>query len=48
MFQPNGDQTLNLIRAKVEAGQRLSFDDGLYLEGHADLFILGELATVVR
>src|ERR1700684_3332140 len=36
------------IRAKVEAGQRLSFDDGLFLEEQADLFTLGELANRVR
>src|SRR5438132_9245555 len=39
---------LENIRAKIEAGQRLSFDDGLYLEEHADLFTLGELANLVR
>lgn len=36
------------IRAKVEAGKRLSFDDGLFLEEHVDLFTLGELANLVR
>jgi aminodeoxyfutalosine synthase len=36
------------IRAKVEAGERLSFDDGVYLYDEADLFTLGELANVVR
>jgi aminodeoxyfutalosine synthase len=39
---------MDLIREKVEAGQRLSFDDGLYLEEHTDLFTLGELANLVR
>jgi aminodeoxyfutalosine synthase len=42
------DPCLSVIREKVEAGQRLSFDDGLYLEEHADLFTLGELANLVR
>jgi aminodeoxyfutalosine synthase len=42
------DARLREIRAKVEAGQRLVFDDGLYLEEHADLFTLGELANLVR
>src|SRR5438034_6231139 len=44
------DTTLRLavIREKVEAGQRLSFDDGMTLEEHADLFTLGELASLVR
>jgi len=36
------------IREKVEAGKRLSYEDGLWLEEQADLFTLGELANVVR
>jgi aminodeoxyfutalosine synthase len=36
------------IREKVEAGQRLSFEDGLALHEEADLFTLGELANLVR
>ena len=36
------------IREKVEAGQRLGFDDGLALEGSSDLFALGEMANLVR
>jgi len=36
------------IREKVEAGQRLSFDEGLHLYEQADLFTLGELANLVR
>src|ERR671931_83308 len=36
------------IRDKVYASQRLSFDDGVYLDRHADLHTLGELANVVR
>src|SRR5918911_5124495 len=39
---------LGAIREKVEAGVRLSFDDGLFLEQSADLFTLGELANLVR
>ncbi len=39
---------LGAIREKVEAGARLSFDDGLFLDEHADLFTLGELANRVR
>src|SRR5690349_16435568 len=46
MSQP--DARLSAIREKVEAGQRLSFDDGLFLEQSADLFTLGELANLVR
>ena len=36
------------IREKVLAGQRLSFDDGVFLDEQADLFTLGELANLVR
>ena len=39
---------IELIREKVEAGQRLSFDDGLTLDASNDLFALGELANLVR
>jgi aminodeoxyfutalosine synthase len=46
MTAVHGD--LESIRARVEAGERLSFDEGLYLEEHADLFVLGELANIVR
>jgi aminodeoxyfutalosine synthase len=36
------------IREKVEAGQRLSFEDGVALEESNDLFALGEMANLVR
>jgi aminodeoxyfutalosine synthase len=39
---------LGAIREKVEAGERLTFDDGLFLDQHADLFTLGGLANLVR
>src|SRR5207237_6897291 len=39
---------LGAIREKVHAAQRLTFDDGMLLEEHADLFTLGELANQVR
>ncbi len=48
MIQLNHDARLSDIRSKVEAGQRLSFEDGLALEESADLFTLGELANLVR
>jgi aminodeoxyfutalosine synthase len=48
MMQQSHDVRLGEIRDKVEAGERLSFDDGLHLYEHADLFALGELANVVR
>src|SRR5438067_26784 len=48
MIQLNHDARLSVIREKVEAGDRLSFDDGVYLYESADLFALGELANLVR
>jgi len=42
------DSQLRNIADKVEAGERLTFDDGLYLEQHADLLTLGRLANLVR
>lgn len=48
MIQLNPEAQMTAIREKVEAGQRLSFDDGVYLYDHADLFTLGELANIVR
>ena len=39
---------LSTIRAKVESGHRLSFDDGLALEASGDLFALGTMANLVR
>ena len=39
---------MEAIREKVEAGQRLSFDDGLALEASNDLFALGSMANLVR
>jgi aminodeoxyfutalosine synthase len=48
MIERNGTAQLSSIREKVAAGERLSFDDGVYLYDQADLFSLGELANVVR
>jgi aminodeoxyfutalosine synthase len=42
------EKQLAAIREKVQAGERLTFDDGMILENHADLFTLGELANQVR
>src|SRR5262245_10104948 len=44
----SNDPRLAAIHTKVEDGQRLTFDDGVFLEREADLFTLGELANVVR
>jgi aminodeoxyfutalosine synthase len=48
MIELNADVRLAAIREKVEAGERLSFDDSLFLSESADLFTLGELANLVR
>jgi aminodeoxyfutalosine synthase len=48
MIQANLQNGLVRIREKVEAGERLSFEDGLVLEQDADVFTLGELANLVR
>src|SRR5215207_3166172 len=48
MLELNGSAQLSVIREKVDAGQRLSFDDGVFLYDKADLFALGDLANRVR
>ena len=42
------DTTLELIRDKVEAGERLDLEDGLALLESDDLLALGELADLAR
>ncbi|HYV35548.1 MAG TPA: aminofutalosine synthase MqnE [Gemmataceae bacterium] len=42
------DAHVAAVREKIETDQRLSFDDGLCLHEHADLFTLGQLANTVR
>src|SRR5712691_2477854 len=42
------DKTLDLIRDKVEAGERLDLEDGLTLIESDDLLALGELADLAR
>jgi aminodeoxyfutalosine synthase len=48
MVQLTSDARLAVIREKVEASQRLSVDDGVFLYDSADLFTLGELANIAR
>jgi len=45
---PTEASRLEAIREKVEAGQRLSFDDGIALEESNDLFAIGSMANLVR
>ena len=42
------DPSLVPIRQKVEAGERLSFEDGLALYRTSDILSLGYLANIVR
>jgi aminodeoxyfutalosine synthase len=42
------DSSLELVREKVEAGERLDFDDGVALLESDDLLALGELADLAR
>jgi aminodeoxyfutalosine synthase len=42
------DRRLEGIRGKVEAGERLSYDDGLALYRSSDLLALGYMANIVR
>jgi aminodeoxyfutalosine synthase len=45
---PNSDSTLRTVADKIHAGERVSFDEGLYLAEHADVLTLGRLANIVR
>ena len=40
--------TLQSITGKVRSGERLTFDDGMFLGNEVDILTLGELANVVR
>jgi aminodeoxyfutalosine synthase len=42
------ESRLATIEEKVHAEERLSFDDGLFLEEHVDVLTLGQLANIVR
>jgi aminodeoxyfutalosine synthase len=39
---------LRRLEEKVQAGERLSFDEGVFLDEHADLFTLGRMANLIR
>jgi aminodeoxyfutalosine synthase len=42
------DKRVLELRDKVFAGERLSFDEGVHLDKHADLMTLGEMANHIR
>jgi len=48
MLQTAAQPTLQRIAEKMHAGERVSFDEGLFLDRDADLFTLGRLANAIR
>ena len=48
MADSTGAGSLAAIREKVEAGVRLSFEDGMAMEASNDLFAIGMMANLVR
>ena len=48
MANSTGAGSLAAIREKVEAGVRLSFEDGMAMEASNDLFAIGMMANLVR
>ena len=48
MISSTEETTLQRIAEKVEAGERLSFDEGVFLDEQADVLALGRLANIVR
>src|SRR6476646_4860805 len=48
MVSTLADSRLKTIAAKVEAGDRVSYDEGVFLADEVDLLELGRLANIVR
>ena len=48
MIAPTPNTRLRQITDKVEAGERLNFDEGVFLDEHVDVLTLGRLANIVR
>ena len=48
MIAGTNDGKINEIAAKIEAGERVTFDEGVLLAEQADLLELGRLANRVR
>jgi aminodeoxyfutalosine synthase len=48
MVSVSDSSRLKDIAAKVEAGERVSYDDGVFLADEADVLTLGRLANIVR
>ena len=45
---PNISNSLKVIAQKVQVGERITFEDGVYLYQHAELAYLGVLANYIR
>ncbi len=48
MISPDQNAQIRVIGQKIEAGERISFDEGLFLDGQVDVLTLGRLANVIR
>lgn len=48
MLMRTHDSQIGQIAEKVAAGERVSFEEGVYLAEHADVLTLGEMANLVR
>ena len=48
MIAPTPNSRLRQITDKVEAGERLTFDEGVFLDEQVDVLTLGRLANIVR
>ncbi|TXT22427.1 MAG: menaquinone biosynthesis protein, partial [Planctomycetota bacterium] len=48
MIAPTSNPRLRQITDKVEAGERLTFDEGVFLDEQVDVLTLGRLANIVR
>jgi len=44
----NEQEQLDSITRKVEAGERISFDEGVFLDEKVDILTLGDLANRIR
>ena len=48
MSATNYDCRLREISQKIEAGERISFDEGVFLDQEVDVLTLGCLANIIR
>ena len=48
MLNSTDQQTLDRISEKIHAGERVTFDEGVFLDENVDVLTLGRLANVIR